>query len=84
MIKLTGAEILMTMLKEKNVDCRPFFNPLSSLPAYANLRNIEHARNQNSVSYQISPYGINMPSALNLKKEDVKYVCDTLKSVLYK
>jgi len=36
----------------------------------------------NPVSYEISPYGVNLPSALSLKEEDVNYVCEALNDVL--
>jgi len=73
---------LMARIGEKNIDCRPFFHPLSSLPAYKNLEHAQQARQRNHVSYQISPYGINLPSGLNMTEEKVKYVCDALKDIL--
>jgi perosamine synthetase len=69
-------------MAQRNIDCRPFFHPLSSLPAYEKLPQSKQARQRNEVSYQISPYGINLPSALNMRKEKVKYVCDILKELL--
>jgi len=73
---------LIELMRERGVDCRPFFHPLSSLPAYEHLEQSHHARRRNRVSYRISPYGINLPSALSLTEEQVVYVCDTLKEVL--
>jgi perosamine synthetase len=73
---------LIALMREQNIDCRPFFHPLSSLPAYQHLAQAQQAREQNRVSYQISPYGINLPSALNITEEQVKYVCDVLKKIL--
>jgi len=73
---------LMERMSEKNIDCRPFFHPLSSLPAYENLKESRRAHRRNKVSYQISPYGINLPSGLNLTEEKVKYVCNTLKLIV--
>jgi len=72
---------LMELMSKKNIDCRPFFHPLSSLPAYQHLEQIMDAK-QNLVSYEISPYGLNLPSALNLNRERVTLVCNTLKSIL--
>ena len=77
-------DILMREMSEANIDCRPFFNPLSSLPAYEHSEQSRLARQRNSVSYQISPYGINLPSGLNLTKKKVQYVCDALKVILHK
>jgi perosamine synthetase len=73
---------LMDMMSERNIDCRPFFHPLSSLPAYAYLKRADKAHFQNPTSYLISPYGINLPSGLNMTKEKVRYVCKSLLDIL--
>ena len=73
---------LQERLSERNIDCRPFFRPLSSLPAYEHLPQSHEARTRNQVSYKICPYGINLPSGLNLTREQVRYVCAALKDVL--
>jgi perosamine synthetase len=73
---------LMQLMSDKNIDCRPFFHPLSSLRAYEHLNQAHIAGKRNQVSYQISPYGINLPSGLNMTKEKVTYVCEALKSIL--
>ncbi|MEW6157618.1 MAG: DegT/DnrJ/EryC1/StrS family aminotransferase [Verrucomicrobiota bacterium] len=73
---------LMELMAEANIDCRPFFHPLSSLPAYAGSSEAVAARKRNEVSYRISPFGVNLPSGLNLTPPLVKRVCDELKSIL--
>jgi perosamine synthetase len=75
-------DALQQQLSAEGIDCRPFFHPLSSIPAYAALSQAEEARARNRVSYEICPYGINLPSGLNLTREQVKYVCDNLKGLL--
>ena len=75
-------ERLMSLLSKRHIDCRPFFHPLSSLPAYAHLPQAQEARLRNHVSYQVSPYGINLPCGLNMTPEKVRYVCSVLKEVL--
>ncbi len=77
-------EQFIKLMEEKNISCRPFFYPLSAIPAYKNFKQSEKARKQNKISYQISPYGINLPSGLNMTEEKVKYVCKNLKSILIK
>ena len=72
-------EELISRLKSNNIDSRPFFYPLSSIPAYARHEQAGIAREKNVVSYQISPYGVNLPSGLNLTEEQIVYVCDCLK-----
>jgi dTDP-4-amino-4,6-dideoxygalactose transaminase len=34
------------------------------------------------VSYEICPFGINLPSGLNLTRDNVQYVCAKLKQIL--
>jgi len=75
-------ERLIELMREQYIDCRPFFYPLSSLPAYDNLAQAQQARQNNQVSYQLSPYAINLPSGLNMTQEKVRYVCDILKNLL--
>lgn len=72
---------LIGRLKERNMDCRPFFFPLSSLPAYEHLEQAHAAQKRNHVSYQVSKNSINLPSALNLSKEDIRQVCNALKDI---
>lgn len=75
-------ERLMEKLGERDIDCRPFFHPLSSIPAYRDTEQARMARARNEVSYRITPYGLNLPSALNLTKEKVGIVCAALKEIL--
>ena len=70
-------------LKPHGIDTRPFFHPLSSIPAYENSKQACVARQRNKTAYRISPYAINLPSALKLTREDVIYVCNILKEFLY-
>jgi perosamine synthetase len=64
------------------IETRPFFNPLSSLQAYAALPEAKRAAQQNKVAYTLSPLAINLPSALCLTKTDVEYVCFNFKKAL--
>jgi perosamine synthetase len=75
-------ERLMELLAAEGIDCRPFFHPLSSLPAYADSAQAQAARVRNSVSYTLSPFAINLPSALNLTRAQVRRVADALRTVL--
>jgi len=75
-------ERLMEEMSERNIDCRPFFHPLSSIPAYRDTEQALLARARNQVSYRISPYGLNLPSALNMTEEKVRVVCATLRKTL--
>jgi perosamine synthetase len=74
-------EEMLAYFTKHNIDCRPFFYPASSMPAYKDYvpDNMEES---NPVSYNLSRYGISLPSAASLSKEDVKYVCDIFKVML--
>lgn len=75
-------EQVMTSLAERRIDSRPFFYPLSSLPAYADSPHATAARPRNSTAYSISPFGVNLPSGFNMTQEQVGYVCNSLKEVI--
>lgn len=66
----------------KDIECRPLFYPLSSLPPYKDLPGGSLARAANPKAYEIAPYGVNLPSGLQLERGDVQYVCDALKTIL--
>jgi len=72
---------LIELMAEENIDCRPFFFPLSQIPAYQKSEQAKQAQQRNKNAYKISPYGLNLPSGLNMTEDKVRYVCDTLKDV---
>ena len=73
---------LIRLMAERNIDVRPVFHPLSSLPAYEGWPEALEARRRNTVSYGISPYGVNLPSGMSMTAEKVHYVCDALRKAL--
>jgi perosamine synthetase len=75
-------EELIIKMADRGIACRPFFYPLSSLPAYQHVEESEQARLRNITSYKISPYGLNLPSGLNMTEEKGRYVSNNLKSIL--
>jgi len=75
-------ETVMAQMNERGIQCRPFFHPLSSLPAYNHSEQARMARERNRTSYRLSPYGVNLPSGLNMTQSKVKFVCDVLKEIL--
>lgn len=74
-------ERLMALLSERGIDSRPFFYPLSSLPAYEHLDQARQARRRNRVSYEIGGYGVDLRCSLNMKQEKVRCVRETLKEI---
>ncbi len=73
---------LMEWFSEHNIDSRPFFHPLSSLDAYKNEPSAVKARQSNVVAYNLAPYGINLPSNLQLDQSDVNKVCKCLCDII--
>jgi perosamine synthetase len=74
-------EKMVPDLRAQGIDVRPFFYPLSSLPAFKDTPAAATARTRNKISYEISPSGINLPSALNLTPEDVDAVCAAIRKL---
>ena len=74
--------ILMEKMKQEGVDTRPFFSPLSSIPAYADTEEARVASKRNVNAYAVSGAGINLPSGLQLTRDDISTVCDALKRIL--
>jgi perosamine synthetase len=76
-------ETALTRLRGKGIDCRPFFSPLSSIPAYRALQaNPESARQRAPVAYALGECGVNLPSGFNLDEEQVDYVCTAVRELI--
>lgn len=69
---------LQAELAREGIDTRPMFRPLSSLPAYEGSREAARAQDRNSIAYRVSPWGINLPSALSLTEAEAERVCQQL------
>jgi perosamine synthetase len=70
---------VMASLSRRQIGCRPFFPPLSSLPMF--YSRTERA-DRNPVAYRVAGQGINLPSGHNLTEEDVDRVCAALRETL--
>lgn len=73
---------LMEAFDAANIDSRPFFHPLSSIPALRDLPTAAAGRERNKVAYALAPRGLNLPSAMNLTRDQVGYVCDVIRRTL--
>jgi len=72
-------ENLIRYLNEKKIDARPFFYPLSSLPAYQS-----QLKASNKVAFSLSPFGVNLPSGMDINQDHVKYIINSVKTALKK
>lgn len=75
-------DVLVPALRQQGVDVRPFFYPLSGLPAFQASPQAAAARVRNNNTYAVTPYGINLPSALALERPDVVAACSALRTVV--
>lgn len=75
-------EHLLGELSDRGIDARPFFYPLSTLPAFRDRPEAARARRENVVAQGISPYGVNLPSAAALGREEIERVCDAVSSLV--
>lgn len=67
-------------LTARGIPARPFFYPLSSMPAYGS-REVE-MRPRNPVAYDISSRAINLPGAMNMTDEQLERTCDAVHDIL--
>jgi perosamine synthetase len=75
-------ETLVPAMRDQGVDVRPFFYPLSQIPAYRDTQMARDAATRNTVAYSISPYGINLPSGPDLDRRSVERVVAALRQLL--
>jgi len=69
-----GRDGLMKALKEKDIDTRPFFFPISVFPMY-NRANTPYA-------YHLGYNGINLPSGVQRTEEEIDHICVVIKEAL--
>ena len=66
--------------KDLGLELRPFFYPLSSLPAFPGRE--EEGRRYNPVAYDVSDRGLNLPSALNISEAQIDRVSGVIHELL--
>jgi perosamine synthetase len=73
---------LAERLAAGGVDTRPFFHPLSTLPAYASRPEASRARERNVAARSVAARGINLPSGASLTRSDVSRVAEAFRAAL--
>jgi len=73
---------LMAAFRERNIDTRPFFSPLSSLPAFAERPDSSAHMPECPVGETIAKFGINLPSGYHMTEEKVQTVCAAMRDIL--
>jgi perosamine synthetase len=75
---------MMDHFDRREIETRPFFHPLSAQAAFAKAPDAQAARTRNVHSYDISPRGLNLPSALMLTESQVDRVCAAVRELVEK
>ncbi|MFL2650325.1 MAG: DegT/DnrJ/EryC1/StrS family aminotransferase [Alphaproteobacteria bacterium] len=71
--------LILDLAKKEGLTLRPFFYPLTSLPAFTEY---SFYSNNTPVAFDLSSRGINLPSALNLNTDEINSICKILKKIL--
>lgn len=66
-------DAVMLDLKERGVDTRPYFYPMSRMPYFADAAT--------PVAHAVAPTGINLPTYLGLTRDDIGYICEQITQV---
>ncbi|QZY54299.1 LegC family aminotransferase [Crassaminicella profunda] len=60
-------------LNEKGIEARPFFMPVHHMPPYKECKHGDMI-----ITDELGERGINLPSSVSLKREDIEYICSIL------
>jgi len=63
-------DLLIGLLRNKGVDSRPYFYPMSDMPMFKSM--------DTKIAHQISQSGINLPTYLELTQDDVQHISSQL------
>ncbi|MBD2461878.1 DegT/DnrJ/EryC1/StrS family aminotransferase [Oscillatoria sp. FACHB-1407] len=66
----------MVELKQRGIDTRPYFCPLSAMPMY------HDASVDTPIAHKVAQRGINLPSYFDLSDSDIAYVSNTVRTGL--
>lgn len=75
---------LMDAFRDRKIDTRPFFSPLSSLPAFTERPESSAHMPSKPVGETIARYGVNLPSGYHMTEELVQRVAEALTQILSK
>lgn len=73
---------LMAAFDRRNIDTRPFFSPLSSLPAFEGRTAATRFVSPADAGQRIAKFGVNLPSGYNMTEVKVTTVCRVLTEIL--
>jgi perosamine synthetase len=67
-------DAFMERLKQRGIDSRPYFYPISDMPMYADA--------VTPVAHELHQRGINLPSYFDLDDASIGYICENIVSIL--
>lgn len=67
---------LIKKLFHEQIETRPFFTPVHTMPAYVNCRH-----DGLETTMEVSLKGINLPSSVSLKIEEIEKICSIIKKI---
>ena len=70
---------LMRELGKRGIETRPFFIPMHKQPVFRKMGLFEGEKYR--IAEQLSEKGLHLPSSPGLKKEEIKYICETIMEV---
>ena len=70
---------IMDKLEEKGIETRPFFVPIHQQPVFHKMGWYEDENYP--ITERLAITGINLPSSSGLKEEEIRYICDVIKSI---
>lgn len=65
---------LISLLKDNGIESRPFFVPVHTMPPYKQCR-----RGRMDITEELSKRGINLPSSIGLRKDEIEKICHIIK-----
>jgi perosamine synthetase len=65
----------MKSLRDRGVDSRPYFYPISDMPMYSGV--------STPIAHSVSVSGLNLPSYVDLSRKDVAEICECIRQVLH-
>ena len=73
---------LMEEMARRRIDTRPFFSPLSSLPAFDDRPQAKRFTSPSSVGARVAAHGVNLPSGYHMTEQKVDLVARAFREVV--
>lgn len=73
---------MMEELGRRNIDSRPFFSPLSTLPAFEERQQACRFVRSNSAGATVAAFGVNLPSGYNMDEDKVDLVSRAVAEII--